>query len=63
MSEKSVTIQLSKVLCFGSKNAEECPFCGNGPCDPKMSDTFLREAQIVLAFLIDTKLVTKAKLL
>lgn len=63
MSEKAVVNQLSKIICWTSRNTQDCPFCGQGPCDKKMSDTFIPEAEGVLEYLLDQGLIKKAKLL
>lgn len=63
MSEKSLTIALTKVLCRESLNTDLCPFCENKGCDPKMSETFLREAHGVIQHLLAAGVIKKSKLI
>ena len=63
MNERALTTAITKVLCKSSANSDFCPFCENKGCDPKMSETFTREAQSVIKALIDNGVIKKAKLL
>jgi len=63
MNQKVLTLALSKVLCYASRNTQECWFCENGQCTRKMSDTFIPEAQACLQFLVSEKIVPKSKLI
>lgn len=70
MTQKALVKQLSKVLCLRAcaENTGYCPHCGipfdpPGICQNEMSDTFLGEAQAVLDYLVDQKIIKKAKLL
>lgn len=67
MSEKTLVRSISKVLCRSSTNfGTYCNYCESYDgerCMKDMSDSFLEEAQAVVTYLLDQKVIKKAKLL
>ena len=70
MTYKTLVKQVSKVLCYqaASQNTGYCPYCGipfepGSICQNELSDTFIGEAEAVIDFLVDSRIIKKSKLL
>lgn len=64
MTERALTIALSKVLCKAARqNPNYCSHCEYGPCKKDMYETFTHEAESVIDHLKNGGLLKRNKLI